>query len=321
MNARKIPWRWPLAALAVFLIAGIAAPFISADRFAGRIGNALEASLGRKVKIGKVRFTLLSGPGFTISDVEIAENPAFGIEPIAQVPIVGSLDAHLQFKSLWTGKLQWASVRLNEPQVNLVKADSGHWNFEPMLTPNLVAALPRLEVRDARINFKFGDTKSIFYIDNVDLDAVSRSNGAADWDLRFSGEPGRTDRAAHPYRQSLSGKGRWRPDRVDVDIELERSALSEISGLIFGRDVGVHGTVASRVKLAGAVNDIQINGSLQLQDLHRWDQMPMKGDGWPLNFRGRLDLPTQRLEMESQPGPMPFAVRYRVADFLAQPRW
>src|SRR5439155_21910051 len=89
----------------------------------------------------------------------------------------------------------------------------------------------------------------------------------------------------------------------------------------YGRDVGLYATVASRVKLASAVNDIQINGTLQHQDIHRWDQMPMKGDGWPLNLRGRLYLSTQRLEMESQSGPMPFAVRYRVADFLSRPRW
>jgi len=187
MNARKIPWRWLVAALAAFLIAGIAAPFLSADRFAGRIGKALEASLGRKVKIGKVRFTLLSGPGFTISDVEIADNPAFGIEPIAQ--IVDSLDARLQLKSLWTGKLQWASVRLNQPQVNLVKADSGHWNFEPMLTPNVVSSMPRIEVRDARVNVKFGDTKSIYYIDNVDMDAVARTSGAGTGTCGFPASP------------------------------------------------------------------------------------------------------------------------------------
>jgi hypothetical protein len=320
MKIRKIPWRWLLAGLAVFLAAGIAAPFFSADRFGERIGKALEASLGRKVKIGKVRFGLFGGPGFTISDVEIAEDPAFGIEPLAQFSPEGSLDARIQLKSLWTGKLEWASLRLNGPIVNLVKTDSGHWNFEPLTTPKLVEALPRIEVRDGRINFKFGDTKSKFYVDNVDLDAVARSNSAADWDLRFSGEPGRTDRVAHPYNQSVTGKGRWRPDRVNFDIELERSALQEISGLIFGRDVGIHGTAASRVQLAGPANNIQINGSLQLQDLHRWDQMPMKGDGWPLNFRGRLDLTTQRLEMESLSGPLPFTVRYRVSDYLSQPR-
>src|SRR2546426_10503477 len=106
MSARKLPWQWLLAGLAVFLMAGIAAPFFSADSFRDRIGKALEASLGRKVKIGKVRFDLFGGPGFTISEVEIADDPAFGIEPIAQFPMDGSLDARLQLKSLWTGKLE-----------------------------------------------------------------------------------------------------------------------------------------------------------------------------------------------------------------------
>src|SRR5438128_440604 len=77
---RKIPWQWLLAALAAFLMAGIAAPFLSADSFRDRISKALEASLGRKVKIGAVRLDLFGGPGFTISDVEIADDPAFGIE-------------------------------------------------------------------------------------------------------------------------------------------------------------------------------------------------------------------------------------------------
>src|SRR5205085_1606661 len=137
------------------------------------------------------------------------------------------------------------------------------------------------------------------------------------WDLRFAGEPARTDRAAHSDRKSVTGRGSWRQDRMNFDLQLEKSALSEISALIFGRDVGIHGTASSRVQLAGALNDIQINGGLQLQDLHRWDQMPMKGDGWPLNFRGRLDIMSQRLEMESQSGLMPFAVRYRVSDYLS----
>src|SRR2546425_11702336 len=102
----RIAWRWLLAAVAAFLLAGIAAPFLSADRFGDRISKALEASLGRKVKIGKVRFNLFGGPGFTINGVEIGGNPAVGIEPVAQIPEDGSLEARLQLKSLWTGRLQ-----------------------------------------------------------------------------------------------------------------------------------------------------------------------------------------------------------------------
>src|SRR5579872_878953 len=249
MSSRKIPWRWLIAALAAFLIAGIAAPFLSGDRFGERIREGLQASLGRSVKIGKVRFDLFQGPGFTISDVEIGEDPAFGIEPFATWSGgATSLDARLKLQSLWTGKLEWASLRLNQPIVNLVKVDD-RWNFEPLLTPKVVAALPRIEVREGRINFKFGDTKSIFYIANVDLDAAARSEHGADWDLHFSGEPARTDRRSpeNGYRQSLTGTGHWKRDGVNFDVQLEKSALSEMSALIFGRDVGVHGTVGSRI--------------------------------------------------------------------------
>src|SRR5712664_2757168 len=116
MKFRRKPWRWLLSGLVIFLIAGAAAPFFSADRFGGRIGKALEASLGRQVKIGKVHLDLFGGPGFTISDVEIGEDPAFGIEPLARVDSSGgSFDARLQLKSIVSGKLQWASLRLNQP--------------------------------------------------------------------------------------------------------------------------------------------------------------------------------------------------------------
>ena len=322
MKSRRIPWRWLLAAVLAFLVAGIAAPFLSADRFGQRIKQALEASLGRPVTIGKVRFNLFQGPGFTISDVEIGEDPTFGIEPFAAWPgSVESLDARLKLKSLWTGRLEWSSLRLNSPVVNLVKVGA-RWNFEPLLTPKVVASLPKIEVRDGRINFKFGDTGSIFYIANVELDAVAPSGPAADWYVQFRGEPARTDGPSHGYsRQSLTGSGHWRPDRVNFDLQVEKSALSEVSALIFGRDVGIHGTVASRIQLTGPSNDIRIAGRLQVQDLHRWDQMPMKGDGWPLDFRGRLDVTTQRLEMESQSELLPIALRYRVADYLSQPHW
>src|SRR5437899_1221379 len=215
MIVRRIPWRWLAAGLALLLIAILAAPYFSADRYGARIRQALEASLGRRVKIGKASFDLFPGPGFTINDVEIGEDPAFGVDLFA---FVDSLDARVKLSSLWTGKLEWASLALNNPSVNLVKSESGHWNFEPLLTPRIVAALPKIEVRDyGRINFRFGDTKSIYYIGNVELDAAARQDGS--WDVRFQGEPARTDRAAPIFRQSLTARGRWRQDRVNFDIE------------------------------------------------------------------------------------------------------
>ncbi len=173
--------KWILAALALLLAAGAAVPFLNADRFSKRVSEALEASLSRKVKIGKMRFNLLPAAGFSISDVEISEEPAFGIESFAGVGTLDSLDARVELLPLLTGTLKWSSLRLNRPIVNLVKVGD-HWNFRASAYLRLVAAVPRIEVREGRINFKFGDTKSIYYVDNVDLDAVARAGRANDWD-------------------------------------------------------------------------------------------------------------------------------------------
>ena len=174
-----------------------------------------------------------------------------------------------------------------------------------------------------QVDFKFGDTESIFYIANVELDAVAPSGSAADWYVQFRGEPARTDGPSRGYhRQSLTGSGHWRPDRVNFDLQENRKERAQRGQRADFRPRRGHtpGTIASRIRLTGPSNDIRI-GQGWAQDLHRWDQFPMQGDGWPLDFRGHLDVTTQRLEMESQSELLPIAVRYRVADYLSQPHW
>ncbi len=113
----------------------------------------------------------------------------------------------------------------------------------------------------------------------------------------------------------------WRPDGVKFDLNLEKSALSEVSALIFGRDAGVRGSLAARVQLIGPIDAVRITGRLQMQDVHRWDQAPTNTAAWPLEFRGRLDIMRQILELESRTEILPVTVRYRVADYLSRPHW
>ncbi|MBV9267858.1 MAG: hypothetical protein JO061_16945, partial [Acidobacteriaceae bacterium] len=77
--------------LTLVLVAGlglisIVAPFMNAARFSGRIQKALETSLGRKVSFQEAHFTLLFGPGFSLSDVSISEDSRYGSEVFAYVP-------------------------------------------------------------------------------------------------------------------------------------------------------------------------------------------------------------------------------------------
>jgi len=318
-------------ALAMLLVAGIAAPYLSGNRFAPRIRAALESGLGRKVELGAIHFSLFAGPGFSVDNVVIHENPAIGIEPIAYV---GSLEAVPRIASIFGGRLEFASIRLDDASINVAKtggpSEPGRWNFEPLLNSSVIRAIPELHVRSGRINFKFGDTKSVFYLTNADLDiappGLNTSQGAAAWNVDFTGEPARTDKPAHGFGEFIA-RGRWTQagaGRLDLDVRLEKGAIGEIVALLHGFDAGIHGTVAARMHLAGPLDDIRISGSMNVQGVHRWDRMPPYGQSWPLRLAGRLNVPAQTIEMDSTTAggeTLPMAVRFRCSEYLSQPHW
>ena len=326
--------KWLCIVLAVLLAAGIAAPYLSGNRFAPRIQAALESALGRKVELGAIHFSLFAGPGFSVDNVVIHENPAIGIEPIAYV---GSLEAVPRLTSIFGifgGRLEFASIRLDDASINVAKtggpSEPGRWNFEPLLNRSVIRAIPELHVRSGRINFKFGDTKSVFYLTNTDLHIAPpgprTSLGAATWNVEFTGEPARTDKPAHGFGEIVA-RGRWTETgagRLDLDVRLEKGAIGEIVALLHGFDAGVHGTVAARMHLAGPLDDIRISGSMDVEGVHRWDRMPPYGQSWPLRLAGRLNVPAQIVEMESSTAggeTLPLAVRFRCSDYFSQPHW
>ncbi|HKW99070.1 MAG TPA: hypothetical protein VJN43_15120 [Bryobacteraceae bacterium] len=326
-NARRVVKSAGIAG-AVVLALGIIAPFCSVNGLAGPIRASLEAALGRRVEIGSVHFTLLTGPGFSISKVIIGEDPAFGREPFAYVD---SLEAHPRILPLLSGRLVFASLRLQDTSVNLTRVethDGARWNFAALLHRTNLAALPAVHVRSGRINFKFGNTKSIFYITEADLDAAPPSGAGGAWEARFSGQPARTDRPARGFG-SLTASGRWQPEhsvpgQLAADFELQESGVNEMIGLIYGRDIGVHGLVSARAHLAGSLENLHLNGALNIQDVHRWDLLPQGGTSWPFEFEGRLNVPAERLEIASHSAAEhapPLAVRFRVADYLSKTHW
>src|SRR5258707_198184 len=114
MKRRRF-WRVAFPLLLLVAIAGVAAPFLNANPFRSRIQAALENALHRRVTIGAVHFNLFTGPGFTVDDVLIEEDPRAGIEPFAYV---ASLDARIRLRTLWTGHLTFSNLRLDTPSVN-----------------------------------------------------------------------------------------------------------------------------------------------------------------------------------------------------------
>src|ERR1700683_1705744 len=152
----------------VWVTIGLGAPYVNADPYTARLRGSLSRALGRQVEFRSgVKFSLFNGPGFSVEDVVIHEDPAIGAEPIAYMD---SIDVRPSIWSLLGGRFVVDSIGLEGAHINLTKSSAGNWNFLSFVNRSVMSAAPAIHVRDSRINFKFGDTKSVFYLTETDLD-------------------------------------------------------------------------------------------------------------------------------------------------------
>jgi hypothetical protein len=308
-----------LFATAVVIAIGAAAPYLQADFFRPAIARALERGLGRRVEVEHAHFNLFTGPGFTLDQVTIHEDPRAGIEPFAYVE---SLEARVRLRGLFSRRLEFSNLRLGDATINLVKTDAGPWNFQFLLSgaPATGGAMPAIKMRTGRVNFKFGDTKSVFYFNDADFDVAPYRDGSAD--LLLSGAPSRTDRTAQNFGHFFV-RAKWSGQHLEMRVELERSAIEEVTRLMQHGDWPVHGVVALEAQLSGTPSHLAVAGRLQVDDVHRWDLLPKRGGGWQIGYTGTLDLRGERLELASYseaPNP-PVALKFRASNFLSKPQW
>jgi AsmA protein len=324
--------RYSLFAIAGILLLGLIVPYIGVGSYGAQIQTALESALGRRVQVGRVHYTLFAGPGFSIDNVVIAEDPRYGMEPCAFVP---TLRARVRLDKLLFGKIQIAGLRLVEPTLNLVKRGDGSWNavdlIERLSHYNTQASgmVPPLEISDARLNFKFGARKTIFYIDSADLAVYPEASGKLR--ISFSGSPSRTDRSGAGFG-TFNASINWyphpsvsAPNQLEADLTLDRSNLSELTTLVEGYDIGIHGYVSSRLRLSGPATALKFRGDLRLEDVHRWDLTTSSGEDWNVPYDGLLDLAKHQIEWQTLPAdparPAPAILRVRINDFLGNDSW
>jgi hypothetical protein len=309
---------------------GIAAPYVTVDQYARRLQGSIGRALGRRVELGGVHFSLFKGPGFAVDYVTIYEDPSIGSEPIVYIQKdSGGMEIAPSIWSLLGGRFVIASIRLEGASINLAKSGPasqwGRWNFASFLNRSVMSSVPAIRVRDSRIHFKFGDEKSVFYLTETDLDISPPGSVGRAWRVECDAKPARTDRPAQGLG-SFRLRGRWfvDPERLDMDMVLDRTGLGELTALMRGQAGNVHGTISARLHFGGPINDVGIQGRLNIEDVHRWDLLPPKGQGWPLDVRGRWDLMAQQLELQSNSAgsvPLPLSVHFRASDYLSQPHW
>ncbi len=298
-----------LAVAAAALAAALLLPFlVNVNLFRAQVTRALGAGLGRPVEAASIRLKLLSGPGFDLRNVTIGEDPAFGIEPFARMP---TLRATVRLRSLWTGRLAFSSLVFVEPSVNLGRNAAGRWNVESLVAragggSRLLAAPPYLELQDARVNFKWGDIKSVFFLSDVDAALFSTDGGLRRLHLRLTGSPARTDRTLTEVGElraegsfgPISAAASGAPPTLRMQVELRDASLADLLVLASGAERQIHGVLDLRAVLEGEPAALRASGAVRFYDLHRWDLLPSDArSAFDLRFEALLDAPARRLRL------------------------
>jgi AsmA protein len=116
--------------VAVLIVILIAIPFlINVNSFRPKIESTASEALGRKVTVGNLGLSLLTG-SVTADNIAIAEDPAFGTSPFVTAK---SLKVGVEIWPLITSKeLHVTEITLKEPQITLLKTAAGKWNFSSL---------------------------------------------------------------------------------------------------------------------------------------------------------------------------------------------
>jgi AsmA family len=279
-----------LIILAALLILLLVPPFISIGHYKNRITGLISASLGRPVRLSSVEMRLLPWPGFVMTDLTVAEDPAYGAEPVLHADTVR---ANIRLLSLWRGRLEISSINVDDASLNLVHAGPGKWNLDPLFRTAAAKAgaqqqrtpLPYLEATNSRINIKDGAEKLPFSLINTDLSFWQENPG--EWRIRLRGQPARTDVVLNMgdtgivrLEASIRSAPALHLMPVHADLDWRAAQLGQLSRLMFGSDPGWRGDLTGEAHLDGTPEAAHITARLRATGVHRAEFTPPA----PLDF-------------------------------------
>jgi len=290
-----------LAAVFLLILAFIfVPPLFGMGKYKGRITRLISASLGRPVRLSSVELRLLPRPGFVITDLSVAEDPAYGAEPVLHA---NTVTASIRLFSLLGGHLAIDSISLDEASLNVVHSGPGRWNLDPLFhtaavkagsvgtSPHGTQTLPYLEATNSRINIKNGAEKLPFSLVNTDFEFWQPDPG--EWRIRLRGQPARTD-----VNLSLEDTGEVRLEAsahrapalrlmpVHVDLDWREAQLGQLARLLTGSDPGWRGDLTGELHLEGTPDAAHITTRLRATGVHRAEFAPAE----PLDFDANCAL-------------------------------
>jgi AsmA protein len=114
----------------VLILVAVLLPFVvDANRFRPEIESSLNTALNRKVDIGNIRLTILSG-GVTVENITISDDPSFNTGPFLKAK---SLSVNLELLPLiFSRAIHVTGLTIDQPSVTLLRSPAGTWNFSTL---------------------------------------------------------------------------------------------------------------------------------------------------------------------------------------------
>lgn len=281
-----------LAILLTLVLLAVLPPLVSMDRFRRQVASSISASLGRPVHLDTITLTMLPAPGFTIENLVVNEDPAFGNEPVIRA---NQVRARLRFSSLWRRHVEFSRITFLDPSINLVHLPDGRWNLQSILlqasrvqvapttqhTFGYIARFPYIEATGARINLKMGprndQVKMPFSLTDATLALWLPE--PEKWHVRLEAHPTRTDTASTDtgliHLEGTLGKaGKLEDVPLDLTTTWSAAPLGAVSWVLLGKDAGLRGDLSLTAALHGTIGVNTLESHLNVARLRRADFVP-----------------------------------------------
>jgi AsmA protein len=157
--ARKRYLRIGAIALGVIVLILLVLPlFINVNSFRPKVEAGASAALGRPVTVGDLSLSIFSG-SVSADNIAVADDPAFSQSPFLTAK---SLKIGVELMPLiFSKQLNVTDITLNEPQVTLLKATNGTWNFSSLgkasaKKQSATGSAPPSNLSVAKLNIRHG---------------------------------------------------------------------------------------------------------------------------------------------------------------------
>lgn len=292
--------KWIAIVIAVLIVIALALPFlIDVNTFRTQIESQLTQALGRKVTVGNLKLSILSG-SVGADDIAIADDPSFANTPFIRAK---ALNVGVELMPLiFSKQLHVTELSLTEPQVTLLRAPSGRWNYSTLggnaaskpATPatssdansfQQTLSVAKLTIKDGRVSI--AETKAPVkphVYDNVNIE-VKNFSFASQFPFTLS--------AKLPGGGTLNLDGTAGAINPNDTAQTPLQAKLEVKKL----DLGKSGFVDPSAGIAGVAD---FDGTLI-------------SDGKVVQTSGTITADSLKLSPKGTPGKTPVRVRYATA--------